>query len=80
MGIKKISSPSILSAIRKLNQLLTKEDKLRILNRIYNSNVNLCKFKLLTPNIFRINKIKRSYEVNSKYLKTKFINVYAIII
>ena len=29
MGIKKISSPSILSAIRKLNQLLTKEDKLK---------------------------------------------------
>ncbi len=35
MGIKKISSPSILSAIQKLNRLLTKEDKLKWLGILF---------------------------------------------
>tara|TARA_E500000178_G_scaffold354218_1_gene422488 strand:- start:1364 stop:1804 length:441 start_codon:yes stop_codon:yes gene_type:complete len=82
--IKQISFLIIKEIIKCLESnkiyITTKYIELGLINRIYNSNVNLCKFKLLTPNIFRINKIKRSYEVNSKYLKTKFKNVYAIII
>ena len=82
--IKQISFLIIKEIIKCLESnkiyITTKYIELGLINRIYNSNVNLCKFKLLTPNIFRINKIKKSYEVNSKYLKTKFKNVYAIII